>query len=43
MKSYRPMTPKETRQFIQDACIAVVCALGIVLSLMIVFGKYLAA
>lgn len=42
MKDYRPMRPKEWRQFIQDVIINIVCILGFSLCLVIFFGKHLA-
>ena len=40
---YRQMTPREFREFVRGLLITIACALGISLSLIILFGKYLAA
>jgi hypothetical protein len=42
MKSYRQMTPKEWRECVRGLLITIACGLGLVLSFLIVFGKYLA-
>ena len=43
MRDYRPMTRREFRKFVSGLIVAIAFAMGISLSFIILFGKYLAA